>query len=291
MPASICSSMTSNSSRMVTLPARDTVPAEGNGKDTAAREALGRRLREMRRSRGMTQTTVAETLNCDHSAVSRIESGTYPLTPQMFRAVERLLALASADGYETWFISYLETEQTATVLRTWEPLVIPGLLQTEAYARQVITGANPGRAEAEIEQRVTARIARQQIWERADPPPPMMPVIIGEAVLRRRLGGTQVMREQLEYLADAAASPRVSVQVLPFSSPGCSGLLAPFVVASFAPDPRPDVAYLDNALDGHLTDRREQVARLALLYDALAREALRPSESAELIAKVTREWT
>lgn len=273
------------------MPARDTVPADDNGKDAAALAALGRRLREMRRARNMTQANVAEALNCDHSAVSRIESGTYPLTPQMFRAVERLLALASADGYETWFISYLETEQTAAVLRTWEPLVIPGLLQTESYARQVITGANPGRPEAEIEQRVAARMARQDIWNRTDPPPPMMPVIIGEAALRRRLGGERVMGEQFEHLAAVADQPRVSIQVLPFSSPGSTGLLAPFVVASFAPDPRPDVAYLDNALDGHLTDRREQVARLSLLYDAMAREALRPGDSAELITRAMQEWT
>lgn len=271
------------------MPARNTVPADGSGKDAAALATLGRRLREMRRARDMTQASVAEVLNCDHSAVSRIESGTYPLTPQMFRAVERLLALASADGYETWFISYLEIEQTATVLRTWEPLVIPGLIQTEAYARQVITGANPGRPDADIEQRVAARMARQEIWNRAVPQPPIMPVIIGEAALRRRLGGTQVMQEQLERVAAVAAQPRISVQVLPYSSPGCAGLLAPFVVASFAPDPRPDVAYLDNALDGNLTEKRDQVARLALLYDALAREALRPSDSAELITKVMRE--
>jgi Domain of unknown function (DUF5753) len=81
------------------------------------------------------------------------------------------------------------------------------------------------------------------------------------------------------------------VQVLPFGSPGCAGMLAPFVVASFAPDPRPDVAYVDNALDGATTERRDQVARLALLYDALARDALSPGDSAELIAKVMREWT
>lgn len=120
----------------------------------------------------------------------------------------------------------------------------------------------------------------------------MMPVIIGEAALRRKLGGAAVMREQLDRLAAvAAAQPRVSIQVLPFTSPGCAGLLAPFVVASFAPDQRPDVAYMDNALDGGPTGNRDQVARLTLLYDALAREALRPSDSAELITKVMREWT
>lgn len=274
------------------MPARNTVPAERGGADAAVLEALGQRLREMRRARGMTQASVAEVLNCDHTAVSRIESGKYPLTPQMIRAVEQLLSFAASDGYETWFISYLEIERTATVLRTWEPVTVPGLLQTEGYARQVLTGANPGRSAADIDQRVAARMARKQIWERADPPPPMMPAIIGEAVLRRRLGGADVMRQQLEHLVAVAGSePRITVQVLPFGSPGSGGMLAPFVVASFAPDPRPDVAYIDNALDGATTERRDHVARLALLYDALARDALSPKDSAELITKVIREWT
>lgn len=274
------------------MPARNTVPAEGSGADAAALEALGQRLRETRRARGMTQASVAEVLNCDHTAVSRIESGKYPLTPQMIRAVERLLSFAASDGYETWFISYLEIERSATVLRTWEPVTVPGLLQTEGYARQVLKGANPGQGAADIDQRVAARMARQQIWERADPPPPMMPAIIGEAVLRRRLGGADVMLQQLERLVAVAESePRITVQVLPFGSPGCAGTLAPFVVASFAPDPRPDVAYLDNALEGHATERRDQVARLALLYDVQAREALTPGGSLGLITKVMTEWT
>jgi transcriptional regulator with XRE-family HTH domain len=274
------------------MAARDKVPAEGNGADPATLEALGHRLREMRRARGMTQASVGEVLNCDHSAVSRIESGTYPLTPQMLRAVERLLSFAAADGYETWFISYLEIEQQATALRTWQPLVVPGLLQTEAYARHVLRAAYPGNSDADIEQRVAARMARQAIWNRAEPPPPMLSAILGEAALRRLVGGRDVMREQLERVAGiAGASPRVSVQVLPYSAAGGAGLLAPFVVASFAPDPRPDVAYLDNALEGHATERRDQVARLALLYDVQAREALNPGGSLGLIAQVMAEWT
>ena len=99
------------------------------------------------------------------------------------------------------------------------------------------------------------------------------------------------MRQQLEHLVTVTETkPRVTIQVLPFGSPGCAGMLAPFVVASFAPDPRPDVAYLDNALDGNATDKRDQVACLALRYDALAREALTPAESAELIRQVMQGW-
>jgi transcriptional regulator with XRE-family HTH domain len=277
---------------MVNMPAHDRIPAEGNGADPASLEELGRRLRETRRARDMTQVHVAELLNCDHTAVSRIESGKYPLTPQMLRAVERLLSFASADGYETWFISYLEIEQRATVLHTWEPLAVPGLLQTEGYAREVLRGAHPGRSDADLEQRVAARMARQKIWEREDPPPPMLSAILGEAVVRRRVGVAEVMQDQLRHvLAMTASSPRVTVQVLPFGAPGRCGLLAPFVVASFAPGPDPDAAYLDNALDGHTTERREQVARLSLLYDTLAREALNPSDSAEMIMRAIEGWT
>ncbi len=274
------------------MPARDTVPAAGNGKDAAALEALGRRLHEMRRARGMTQGAVAEVLNCDQSAVSRIEAGQYPLTPQMIRAVERLLSLAAVEGYEAWFLSYLEIEQRATVLRTWQPLTVPGLLQTEGYARQVFRGANPGHSNADIEQRVAARMVRQRIWERSDPAPPMLAAVIGETVLRRLAGSAQVTREQLErLLAVAEGEPRVRVQVLPFTSRGSVGWLPPFVLASFAPDPRPDVAWLDNALDGSPTERRDQVAWLSLLYDEVAREALSPGDSTELITKVMQGWT
>ncbi len=74
------------------------------------------------------------------------------------------------------------------MLRTWQPLTVPGLLQTESYARQVFRGANPGHSSADIEQRVAARMARQQIWERSDPAPPMLAAVIGETVLRRLAG-------------------------------------------------------------------------------------------------------
>jgi transcriptional regulator with XRE-family HTH domain len=271
------------------MPARDTVPAAGSGKDAAAMEALGRRLHEMRRTRGMTQASVAEALNCDQSAVSRIERGTYPLTPQMFRSVERLLSFAAAGGYEPWFISYLDIESRATVIRSWQPLVVDGLLQTEAYARAMIRAGRPGDSDAEINQLVTARMARQRIWERADPPPPMLFVVLGEAVLRQRVGDAAVMHGQLSRLAEAAASPRITVQVMPFASAAHPGLLGPFVVASF--ETGPDAAYLDNALNGQVTERRPEVSRVGLLYDILRSEALSQGASAEMIARMMREWT
>jgi Domain of unknown function (DUF5753) len=161
--------------------------------------------------------------------------------------------------------------------------------QTEAYARGVLRGARPTDSEAAIEQLVAARMARQEIWEREDLEPPVLSVILGEAVLRQRVGGGAVMREQLAHLVESAKNPRITIQVMPFTADAHPGLLGPFVVASF--ENGPDAAYLDSVLDGQVSERRQQVAQARLLYDTLAREALSPGASMELITRVTQEWT
>lgn len=253
-------------------------------------EALGRRLRDMRKARDLTQVQIADILNTDHTNISRIENGKYPLSPKMRRAVERVLSLGAIDGYETWFMSYLEIEQQATALVNWEPLVVPGLLQTERYARAMARAGRPGDSDAEVEQLVAGRIARQSIWQREQPPPPMFTAIIGEAVLRQMVGSAEVMRAQLEHLiATTRNNPRVTVQVMPFSFQAHPGMLGPFVLASVE-RPR-DVAYLDNAMEGRPTERAKHVARLSLLCDTLMKEALSPGDSAGMIGKAVQEWT
>jgi uncharacterized protein DUF5753 len=207
-------------------------------------------------------------------------------TPGTFR---RLRKVAINGAYEEWVRAYLDIEERATVLRSWEPLVVPGLLQTESYARAMIRAGRPGDSDAEVDKLVMARIARQQIWDRQDPPPPMLGVILGEAVLRQLVGDATIMREQLGRLLDAARNPRITIQVMPFAAGAHPGMLGPFVVASF--ETGPDAAYLDNALTGQVSERRKEVARVSLLYDTLAREALSPRASAEFIAKVAGEWT
>jgi hypothetical protein len=112
-------------------------------------------------------------------------------------------------------------------------------------------------------------------------------VILGESVLRQRAGDAQVMREQFGRLTEAAENPRITIQVMPSSAGAHPGLLGPFVVASF--EHGPDAAYLDNALDGQVTERRAQVAQVTLLYDTPRSEALSPGASADLITKVADE--
>jgi transcriptional regulator with XRE-family HTH domain len=260
-------------------------------------EAFALELKAQREAAGLTQEQLAKLMGYSPSVIAKLETCRTIASPQHAdRADESLkmpgtfrrLRKATINGtYEPWFRAYLDIEERATVLRSWQPLVVDGLLQTEVYARGVLRGARPADSDAVIEQLVTARMSRQEIWERKDPEPPVLSVTLGESVLRQRVGNAQVMREQLGRLVEAGGNPRITIQVIPSSASAHPGLLGPFVVASF--ENGPDAAYLDNALDGQVTERRAQVARVSLLYDTLRSEALSPGASTELIMKVADE--
>jgi transcriptional regulator with XRE-family HTH domain len=262
-------------------------------------EAFAQELKAQREAAGLTQEQMAKLMGYSASVIAKLETcRTIPSPQHAEKADEALktpgtfrrLRKAAVNGaYEGWVRAYLDIEERATVLRSWQPLVVDGLLQTEAYARALIRGGRPGDSDAEVERLVMARMARQEIWEREGPPPPMLCVILGEAVLRQKVGDARVMREQLGRLLATSRNPRVTVQVMPFAAGEHPGLVGPFVVASF--DDSPDAAYLDNALTGQVTERRKDVSGLSLLYETLAREALAPRASAEFIARVVEEWT
>jgi transcriptional regulator with XRE-family HTH domain len=269
---------------------RDDGPANGL-------EALALELKAQRELAGLTQEQLAKLMGYSASVIAKLETcRTIPSAQHADRADEalgtpgtfrRLRQAMINGGYEPWVRAFLDMEERATVLRNWESVVVPGLLQTEAYARGVLRGARPTDSDAAIEQLVAARISRQVIWEREDPEPPILSAILGEAVLRQCVGDAQVMREQLSRLVEAAENPRITIQVMPFSAAAHPGLLGPFVVASF--ENGPDAAYLDSVLDGQVSERRKQVAQARLLYDTLAREALSPGASTEMIMKVAEE--
>jgi len=262
-------------------------------------QAFAQELRAQREAGGLTQEQLAKLMGYSPSVIAKLETcRTIPSPQHAGQADEALrtpgtfrrLRQAMINGaYEPWVRAYLEIEERATVLRWWESLVVPGLLQTEAYARAMIRAGRPGDSDAAIEQLVTARMDRQRIWEREDPEPPMLFVVLGEAVLRQRVGDADVMRDQLGHLIEAAENPRITIQVLPFAAAAHPGLLGPLLVASFDNDR--DAAYLDNALDGQVTERRKQVARVTLLYDTIRSEALSPSASVKMIAEVAEAWT
>jgi transcriptional regulator with XRE-family HTH domain len=262
-------------------------------------QAFAAELRAQREAAGLTQAQLAKLMGYSESVIAKLETCRTIPSPQHAAQADgalrtpgtfRRLRQAMLNGAnEPWVRAFLDMEDRANVLRWWEALVVPGLLQTEAYARGVIRGARPTDSEAAVDQLVAGRMARQDIWERVDPAPPVLSVILGEAVLRQRVSGAAVMHEQFGRLVEAAQNPKITIQVMPFTADAHPGLLGSFVVTSF--ENGPDAAYLDSVLDGQVSEQRKQIAQAGLLYDTLAREALSPGASIKLIKKVIQEWT
>lgn len=255
---------------------------------------------ELRRARarvGLTQDQLAEKVAYSPSLVAHVETGTRaPSADFAARADEalntggllfRLQPFVRSEAYAAWFRDWVEIEREATTLRWFEPLLIPGLLQTEEYARAILQAAHPASTDDEVDRLVSARMDRQAILTRDDPP--LLWVIIDEGVLTRPVGGPQVMREQIDRLILAARRPKVMLQVVPLSSGAHPGLAGQFAIASF--DSSPDVAYLDNALAGQVIERAHDISRVVLLYDILKAEALSPRVSVDLARKVIERWT
>jgi transcriptional regulator with XRE-family HTH domain len=154
-----------------------------------------------------------------------------------------------------WFREWPSIEREALSLRSWELAGIPGLLQTAGYARAMLRGALPDANEEQVEEQVSARLQRQEILERRDPP--MLWAIMDEGTLRRRVGDASIMREQLGHLIGVSRNPRVKVLVVPASAGAHVGLSGAFVIAEFREGP--DVVYLDTAAQGQIADHLDIV--------------------------------
>ena len=185
-----------------------------------------------------------------------------------------------------WFQEWADIEAQATVLRWYEPLVVPGLLQTEDYARAILS-ARPDGNLADLEEQVAARMARQNILERTGGP--QLWCLLDEGVLHRAIGGSKTMRSQLYRLAELAEHPRTTIQVIRYGG-AHAGLLGGFILADL--DNRPTTAYVETAAHGQVTDSSSVVAHLALSFDRLRAGAESWATSRDLIKKVAEErWT
>lgn len=192
-------------------------------------------------------------------------------------------------GGGQWASDVPELEKRATLINLWEPCFLPGLLQTEDYMREVFLVCEPGATDAQIEQRVAERLRRQEIWQRADPPPPVLHAVIWEPALLVPVGGKDTMRTQLQHLAEEVhTNRRVRLQVLPLEHGMNPGMGGAFVVANFT-DEQP-VAILDTLLFGQTSEKRAEIASLSSVFATLAADALTPQASLELIGKAAGEW-
>ena len=185
-----------------------------------------------------------------------------------------------------WFRPWQEIEREALTLRSYQPLVVPGLLQTEAYAHAVLAGGGQV-PRKDVERLLATRMSRQQILRREDPP--LLTAVLDEAVLRRPVGGPAVMREQLLALADACAEPHIRVQVVPSTVGAYAGLNGPFVLATGAENRI--AGYLDNQLQGQVVSEQADIAAILAAWENVRGETLSHWQSVDLIREVAESWS
>lgn len=261
-------------------------------------ELLAEELRRARNAAGMTQEVLAKEMKYSASLVAMVEQCRRVPRLEFTRRGDEVLGTGGLltrireklrrEALLPWFREWAAAEQQAVMLRWYEPLVVPGLLQTEEYARALLTGAGRFRFTAdEIEQHVTARLERQDVLFREDPP--QFVGVLDEYVLRRAIGGPAVMRAQLAHLVEMAARPRLHLHVVPAEVGAYPGLNGAFVLATLADGE--DVAYLDNQLQGQIGDRPSDVQSLRDAWEAVRAEALPHRRSVELIEEVARAWS
>ncbi|MBN6041499.1 MULTISPECIES: helix-turn-helix transcriptional regulator [unclassified Amycolatopsis] len=275
--------------------------ARGQG-PTVRRRRLAGELRRLREAAELTIDEVGEKLECSASKISRIETGHVGVTPRDVRDMlelyglmgderEALVQLAREARKRGWWHAYNEVftgtfvglEADASSLRAYQALLVPGLLQTERYARTVIRALRPDADETELKRRVAARMARQELL--TDPAPPEYWAVIDEAVLHRRVGGCEVMAEQVSRLLEVARLPHVTLQVVPFGAGAHPGMEGPFLILGFPEQADPDVVYVDSTSSGLYLEMPDDVRRYTLMFDHLRATALKPDDSVELIAE------
>jgi transcriptional regulator with XRE-family HTH domain len=255
--------------------------------------AYGAVLRTARNAGKLSQAALGAMVPCSESLVGLVERGHRRPTRGFTIAVEnalslkgellRLLPSTKVVSGPKWFREWPRVEEKAHTIRTWEPLVIPGLLQTARYARAILA-AEPGATEEWIEEALATRLQRQAVLERKEPP--MYWALLDECALLRPVGGVEVMREQLEHLVTMMGDehPCVSVQVVPLSVGATAGLLGGFAIAQG--DGMSDHVYLESAVQGAVSDREETVRRVSLKYDAIHKWAHPIHVSERLVREV-----
>ncbi|MFC6083062.1 helix-turn-helix domain-containing protein [Sphaerisporangium aureirubrum] len=185
-----------------------------------------------------------------------------------------------------WFREWLQVEQEAIVLRSWDPLLIPGILQTEAYARLVLSG-EPGATSELVEQRLAARTQRRGVLSREKPP--LVWALIDEGVLHRPIGDSELMREQLCYLADVARHSHVKIQIVPYSAHSTCGLMSPFTVAEL-PGPR-TIVHVESSALGQISGSPSIVELITNRYDAIRADAHPKHVSLLMVEEAMERWT
>jgi transcriptional regulator with XRE-family HTH domain len=272
---------------------------------TVRQRRLARELRRLREGAHLTIEQVANKLELSPSTVSRIETAQVGIRARDVRELldiygvagvqrDQLLQIARERRQQPWWQEYRDLpnmalagfEADATSISQYSALLVPGLLQTEAYAREVLTAIRLDARPGDIQRRMDLRLNRQALLKGETAP--QYWVVLDEAVVRRPVGGPAVMGAQLEHLAQVAALPSVTLQVLPFSAGAHAGMDGEFTIFGYRAPEDPDVVYIENTGGDAYIEDADVTRRYNRIFDHLRAAALDPAESVRTLAELER---
>jgi transcriptional regulator with XRE-family HTH domain len=267
---------------------------------------LARELRRLREEKGLTLQEVGDRLGWSRATASRLETGQtrpkygdvadlldmYGMTGAQRDALVELARQAGQRGWWTAYVdvftgSYVGFEDESSEIRTWDSQLIHGLLQTEDYARAVITAGRMLPGPKDVDRRIAARKIRQALLDRRDAP--WVHAVFDEAVLRRPIGGPSVMSTQLLALTEAARRPNVTIQILPYAAGAHAGLDGRFTILSFPEAADPDIAYVEGTMGDVYLENAEETGQHRNRFEQITALSLPPAESIRLITEAAKE--
>ncbi|MDT8910710.1 helix-turn-helix transcriptional regulator [Amycolatopsis sp. PS_44_ISF1] len=291
----------------------NAVSASGSGEQslgpTARRMILGSQLRRLREDAGITRQQAGYNIRGSESKISRLELGRVGFKERDVTDLLTMYGVSDADERRSflemvkqsneagwwrkfgetvpsWFTDLVGLEEAASRIQIWEPLFVSGLLQIEPYARAIFSHGRLEMADERVDQLVALRMRRQKMLARPDAP--RIWAVLDESVLYRPIGGTKVLKQQLEYLLEMTTLPHVSVQILPYERSGLSAEHA-FSLLRFAETELPNIAYVEYLTGGHYLDKRDEIEKYGRALDLLAVDAETPERSRARLGKRRQE--
>ncbi|BAU84043.1 hypothetical protein SLA_3129 [Streptomyces laurentii] len=276
---------------------------------TVRRRRLGQELRRLREAKNMTAEQVAERLLVSQSKISRLENGRRSISQRDVRdlcgvyevederLVDSLMQMAKDSRQQGWWHAfgdipysvYIGLETDAESLRVYEPQIIPGLLQTHAYAEAVIAGALPESTPNDIEKRVQVRTRRQERIRNGERPLRLW-VVIDEAALHRQVGSRRLMAEQLEHLAEQSGLPHVTVQVLPFHMGAHPGISGHYAILEFPDASDSSVVYIEGVTSDLYLEKAQDVGKYSVMYEHLRAQAMNAEDTRVFIMNMAKRY-
>jgi transcriptional regulator with XRE-family HTH domain len=283
--------------------------AEHNGSPTARRIMLGARLRRLREAAEITRAEAGYAIRGSESKISRLELGRVSFKARDVTDLLTMYGVRDPEKRETflemvrrsnepgwwhrytdlvadWFQDYLGLEESTTRIQTWEQQFVPGLMQTEDYAKAIATHGWSPLASQSVQRQVMVRMRRQALLAR--PNPPKLWAVIDESVLHRPIGGRRVMLDQIEHLLELTKRPHVTLQVVPYAFSGYAAE-GSFTILRFAEPELPDVVYIEHLGGALYLDKRSDTEMYSRVFDRLTVDAHIPDHTRQLLMKVRAE--